>query len=67
MFFLWCQFVRISNGYANPFQIPFEISTICEPTSFQPLKSILVRISDPHGSAYNPDLAPIYTLHGIVY
>ena len=29
-------FVQISNGWASGFQIPFEIQTICKPTSFWP-------------------------------
>ena len=44
----WWKFVRISNGWASRFQIPFEIWTICNPTSFWPFKSRLVQISDPH-------------------
>ena len=31
-------FVRISNGWASGFQIPFEIQTICNPTSFGPFE-----------------------------
>ena len=32
----WQQFVRISNGWASRFQIPFEIPTVCNLTSFRP-------------------------------
>ena len=28
----WGQFVRISNGWASGFHIPFEIQTICNPS-----------------------------------
>ena len=31
-------FVRISNGWASGFQIPFEIQTICNPTCFGPFE-----------------------------
>ena len=34
----WQPFVRISNGWASRFQIPFKIQTICNPTSFWPFK-----------------------------
>ena len=40
---LW-PFVRISNGWASGFQTPFEIRTICKPTSFQPIVSIILGI-----------------------
>ena len=41
----WRPFVRISNGWASGFQMPFKIRTICNLTSFWPFK---IRISDPH-------------------
>ena len=31
-------FVRISNGWASGFQMPFKIQNICNPTSFGPFK-----------------------------
>ena len=31
-------FVRILNGWASGFQIPFEIQTICNPTCFGPFE-----------------------------
>ena len=34
----WRPFVRISNGWASGFQIPFEIQTICNPTCFGPFE-----------------------------
>ena len=34
----WGPFVRISNGRASGFQMPFEIQTICNPTCFGPLE-----------------------------
>ena len=34
----WWPFVQISNGWASVFQIPFEICTIWNPTSFWPFK-----------------------------
>ena len=34
-------FVRISNGWASGFQVPFKIWTICNPTSFGHLKHLL--------------------------
>ena len=34
----WRQFVRISNGWALGFQMPFKIQTICNPTSFGPFE-----------------------------
>ena len=34
----WQLFVWISNGWASRFQVPFEIQTICNPTSFGPFK-----------------------------
>ena len=34
----WLPFVWFSNGWAYKFQIPFEILSICKPTSFWPIK-----------------------------
>ena len=34
----WQTLVWISKGWASRFQIPFEIRTICNPTSFWPFK-----------------------------
>ena len=34
----WLPFIRISNSWASEFQIPFEIQTICNPTSFEPFE-----------------------------
>ena len=34
----WQLFVWISNGWAFGFQIPFQIRTICNPTSFWPFQ-----------------------------
>ena len=34
----WQPFVRISNGWACGYQIPFVIRTICKPTFFEPFK-----------------------------
>ena len=34
----WRPFVRISNGWASGFQIPFKIQTICNPTCFGPFE-----------------------------
>ena len=34
----WRSFVQNSNGRASGFQIPFEIGTICKPTSFWPIE-----------------------------
>ena len=34
----WQLYVRISNGWASGFQIPFKIQTIWNPTSFLPFK-----------------------------
>ena len=34
----WQPFVRISNGWAFRFQIPFKIQTMCKPTSFWPFE-----------------------------
>ena len=38
---------QVLNGWVNRFQIPFKIRTICNPTSFWPLKRVFW-ISDPH-------------------
>ena len=34
----WRPFVQTSNGWTSRFQIPFEIQTICNPTSFWPFE-----------------------------
>ena len=44
----WRQLIRISNGWAFRFQIPFKIWTICNPTYFYHSKSRLLRILVPH-------------------
>ena len=39
----WQLFVRILNYWASRFQIPFEIRTICNPSSFWPFKIQTIR------------------------
>ena len=49
-------FVQISNVWASWFQIPFEIQTICKPTSIWPFKI-----------QTNPDLrSPLYSRHSVI-
>ena len=44
----WRPFVRISNGWASRFQIPFEAGPFATQPLFDHSKSRIVRISDPH-------------------